>query len=135
MKNFELDTRNWDNMTDMEVLYDYTKHVADYAYRKGVKNGAIGMAVGTVVGIISLAAVEMNMDKIKRKVKDIKTKIKMKLEVEGNKPSSFMFSKFAKKTSPFMRGKGRTWLRLLLLFGFCEGENLWLNWKVNSKKN
>lgn len=79
MKNFELDTRNWDNMTDMEVLYDYTKHVADYAYRKGVKNGAIGMAVGTVMGIISLAAVEMNMDKIKRKVKGIKTKIKMKL--------------------------------------------------------
>ena len=79
MKNFELDTRNWDDMTDMEVLYDYTKHVADYAYRKGVKNGAIGMAVGTVVGIISLAAVEINKDKIERKIRDIKTKIKMKL--------------------------------------------------------
>ena len=79
MKRFKPDTENWDSMTDMEVLYDYTKCVADYAYRKGVKNGAIGMAVGTVVGIISLAAVEMNMDKIKRKVKDIKTKIKMKL--------------------------------------------------------
>ena len=79
MKKFELDTRNWDNMTDMEVLYDYTRCVADYAYKKGVKNGVIGMTVGTVVGIISLAAVEMNMDKIKRKVKDIKTKIKMKL--------------------------------------------------------
>lgn len=79
MKNFELDTRNWDSMTDMEVLYDYTKHVADYAYRKGVKNGAIGMAVGTVVGIISCAAVEINKDKIERKIRDIKTKIKMKL--------------------------------------------------------
>ena len=79
MKNFELDTRNWDNMTDMEVLYDYTKHVADYAYRKGARDGVIWTVIGTVVGIISLAAVEMNMDKIKRKVKGIKTKIKMKL--------------------------------------------------------
>ena len=79
MKKIKPDTENWDSMTDMEVLYDYTKCVADYAYRRGVKNGAIGMAVGTVVGIISLAAVEMNMDKIKRKVKGIKTKIKMKL--------------------------------------------------------
>ena len=79
MKNFELDTRNWDNMTDMEVLYDYTKHVADYAYSKGVKNGAISMALGTEVRTISQASVEMNMEKIKRKVKDTKTKIKMKL--------------------------------------------------------
>ena len=28
MKSLKLDTRNWDNMTDMEVLYDYTKCVA-----------------------------------------------------------------------------------------------------------
>ena len=79
MKNFELDTRNWDNMTDMEVLYDYTKHVADYAYSKGVKNGAIGMAVGTVGTVVAWAAVEINKDKIERKIRDIKTKIKMKL--------------------------------------------------------
>lgn len=79
MKNFELDTRNWDNMTDMEVLYDYTRCVADYAYKKGVKNGVIGMTIGAVGTVVAWAAVEMNVDKIKRKVKDIKTKIKMKL--------------------------------------------------------
>lgn len=79
MKNFKLDTRNWDNMTDMEVLYDYTKCVADYSYKKGVKNGVIGATVGVVVGIVSLAAVENNRDRIKQKIRGIKTKIKMKL--------------------------------------------------------
>ena len=34
MKRFKQDTENWDSMTDMEVLYDYTKYVADYAYKK-----------------------------------------------------------------------------------------------------
>ena len=34
MKRFKPDTENWDSMTDMEVLYDYTKYVADYAYKK-----------------------------------------------------------------------------------------------------
>lgn len=79
MKRFELDTRNWDNMTDMEVLYDYTRCVADYAYKKGVKDGVIGVAIGAVGTVVAWAAVEINSDKIKRKVKDIKTKIKMKL--------------------------------------------------------
>lgn len=79
MKRFELDTRNWDNMTDMEVLYDYTRCVADYAYKKGVKDGIIGVAIGAVGTVVAWAAVEINSDKIKRKVKDIKTKIKMKL--------------------------------------------------------
>ena len=36
MKRLKLDTSNWDNMTDMEVLYDYTKCVSDYAYHKGI---------------------------------------------------------------------------------------------------
>ena len=79
MKNFELDTRNWDNMTDMEVLYDYTRCVANYAYKKGVKNGVIGMTIGAVGTVVAWAAVEINKDKIQRKIKDIKTKIKMKL--------------------------------------------------------
>ena len=79
MKNFELDTRNWDNMTDMEVLYDYTRCVANYAYKKGVKNGVIGMTIGAVGTVVAWVAVEINKDKIQRKIKDIKTKIKMKL--------------------------------------------------------
>ena len=79
MKNFELDTRNWDNMTDMEVLYDYTKHVADYAYRKGARDGVIWTVIGTVGTVLALVTVDVNKDKIQRKVKDIKTKIKMKL--------------------------------------------------------
>ena len=79
MKRFKPDTENWDSMTDMEVLYDYTKYVADYAYKKGVKDGVIGVAIGAVGTVVAWAAVEMNADKIKRKVKDIKTKIKMKL--------------------------------------------------------
>ena len=79
MKNFELDTRNWDNMTDMEVLYDYTKHVADYAYRKGARDAIIGITIGAVGTVVAWAAVEINKDKIERKIKDVKTKIKMKL--------------------------------------------------------
>ena len=79
MKNFELDTRNWDNMTDMEVLYDYTKYVADYAYSKGFKRGVIDVTIGAAVGLVSLAVIENNKDRIERKIRDIKTKIKMKL--------------------------------------------------------
>ena len=79
MKNFKLDTRNWDNMTDMEVLYDYTKCVADYAYKKGVKDGVIGVAIGAGISLVSFAVIEINKDRINRKIKDVKTKIKMKL--------------------------------------------------------
>ena len=79
MKRFKPDTENWDSMTDMEVLYDYTKYVADYAYKKGVKDGVIGVSIGAAVGLVSLAVIENNKDRIKRKIKDIKTKIKMKL--------------------------------------------------------
>lgn len=79
MKNFELDTRNWDSMTDMEVLYDYTKCVADYAYDKGFKRGVIDVTIGATIGLVSLAVIENNKDRINRKIKDIKTKIKMKL--------------------------------------------------------
>ena len=79
MKKIKPDTENWDSMTDMEVLYDYTKYVADYAYKKGVKDGVIGVTIGAAVGLVSLAVIENNKDRIKRKIKDIKTKIKMKL--------------------------------------------------------
>lgn len=79
MKRFKPDTENWDSMTDMEVLYDYTKYVADYAYKKGVKDGVIGVTIGAGIGLVSFAVIEINKDRINRKIKDIKTKIKMKL--------------------------------------------------------
>ena len=79
MKSLKLDTRNWDNMTDMEVLYDYTKCVADYAYKKGVRDVVIGMTIGAVGTVVAWATVEINKYKIERKIRDIKTKIKMKL--------------------------------------------------------
>ena len=79
MKKFKPDTENWDSMTDMEVLYDYTKYVADYAYDKGFKRGVIDVTIGAAVGLVSLAVIEINKDRINRKIKDIKTKIKMKL--------------------------------------------------------
>lgn len=79
MKSLKFDTSNWDNMNDAEVLWDYTKYVADYAYKKGVKDGVIGVAIGAGIGLVSFAVIEINKDRINRKVKDIKTKIKMKL--------------------------------------------------------
>lgn len=79
MKSLKLDTRNWDNMTDMEVLYDYTKCVADHAYSKGARDAIIGITIGAVGTVVAWAAVEINKDKIERKIKDVKTKIKMKL--------------------------------------------------------
>lgn len=79
MKRLKFDTSNWDNMTDAEVLWDYTKSVADYSYGKGARDAVIRIAIGTVGGLVAWAAVEINRDKIERKIKDVKTKIKMKL--------------------------------------------------------
>ena len=79
MKRLAFDTSNWDNMTDSEVLWDYTKNVADYAYGRGARDAAIGIAIGALGSLVAWAVVDINKDKIKRKIKDIKTKIKMKL--------------------------------------------------------
>ena len=40
MKSLKFDTSNWDNMNDAEVLWDYTKSVADYAYCRGARDAA-----------------------------------------------------------------------------------------------
>ena len=47
--------------------------------KKGVKDGVIGVTIGAGIGLVSFAAIEINKDRINRKIKDIKTKIKMKL--------------------------------------------------------
>ena len=47
--------------------------------KKGVKDGVTGVAIGAGIGLVSFAVIEINKDRINRKVRDIKTKIKMKL--------------------------------------------------------
>ena len=47
--------------------------------KKGVKDGVTGVAIGAGIGLVSFAVIEINKDRINRKIKDIKTKIKMKL--------------------------------------------------------
>ena len=79
MKRLTFDTSNWDNMNDTEVLWDYTKSVADYAYGRGARDAAIGITIGAIGSLVAWAVVDINKDKIKRKIKDVKTKIKMKL--------------------------------------------------------
>lgn len=79
MKRLKLNTNNWDNMNDAEVLWDYTKSVSDYAYHKGIRDAIIGMAIAGAGTVVASIVVEINKDKIERKIKNAKTKIKMKL--------------------------------------------------------
>ena len=79
MKKIKPDIENLDSMTDTEVLYEYTKCVAYYSYDKGFRRGVIGVAIGAGIGLVSFAVIEINKDRINIKIKDIKTKIKMKL--------------------------------------------------------
>lgn len=67
---FELDTTNWDKMSDKEVCVNFAEQV----YRYGLIKGIIGGTVGTLAFVVAVNVVHFGKDKIKRYIRKRKVR-------------------------------------------------------------